>query len=81
MQSQDQVVEAHHLLKPARQLVKQRGQVPVRDDRLRNRQQGTVLVRGEGLPVSWIIRHEGSASISPSCRDRRHLEPLPLALL
>jgi hypothetical protein len=40
VQDQDQAVEVDYLPKPAGHLVEQRGQVTVRDDRRRNRQQG-----------------------------------------
>ena len=42
VQDQGEVIEAHHLMEPAGQLVEQRGQIAVRDDRLRNGQQGPV---------------------------------------
>ena len=52
VQEQGEVIEAHQVMKPAGQLVEQRGQVAVRDDRLRNGEQGLVLmVRGRHL---WV---------------------------
>jgi hypothetical protein len=42
VQDQGEVIEAHHVMEPAGQLVEQRGQVAVRGDRLRDGQQGPV---------------------------------------
>jgi hypothetical protein len=42
VQDQAEVIEVHHLVKPAGQLVEQRGEVAVRDDRFRDSQQGSV---------------------------------------
>ena len=42
VQDQGEVIEAHHVMEPAGQLVEQRGQVAVRRDRLRDGQQGPV---------------------------------------
>ena len=44
MQNQGQVVEAHDLMKPASQIVKQSRQIAVRDDRFGNRKQCLVAV-------------------------------------
>jgi hypothetical protein len=52
VQVQGEIIEAHHLMEPAGQLMEQRGQIAVRDNRFRNGQQGLVLmVRGRGL---WV---------------------------
>jgi hypothetical protein len=59
VQVQGEVIEAHHLMKPADQLMEQRGQIAVRDDRFRNGQQGLVLmVRGRRLWVYWSACHD-----------------------
>ncbi len=42
VQDQGEAIELHHLMEPAGQLVEQRGQIAVRDDRFRNGQQGSV---------------------------------------
>jgi len=44
VQGQAEIIEVHHLMEPACQLMEQRGQIAVRDDRLRNGQQGAVPV-------------------------------------
>ncbi len=46
MHEHGQVIEADDLVEPLRQLVEQRRQIAVRDDRFRNRQQGPVLPIG-----------------------------------
>ena len=52
VQGQAEIIEVHHLMEPAGQLMEQRGQIAVRDDRLRNGQQGPVpLVGGLRLCV------------------------------
>jgi hypothetical protein len=52
VQGQDEVVEVDHLMELSGQLMEQRGQIAVRDDRLRNGQQGAVpLVGGLRLCV------------------------------
>jgi hypothetical protein len=57
------VIEAHHLLEPAGQVVKQRLQVPVRDDGFRNREQCMVLLAGgKHVSVSWRLTHDESYS-------------------
>ena len=42
VQDQGEAIELHHLMEPAGQLVEQRGQIAVQDDRFRNGQQGSV---------------------------------------
>ena len=44
VQDQGEGIELHHLMEPAGQLMEQRGQIAVRDDRFRNGQQGSVPV-------------------------------------
>jgi hypothetical protein len=52
VQDQAEVIEVHHVVKPPGQLVEQRGQVAVRDDRFRDGQQGSVrVVTGSRLSV------------------------------
>ena len=52
VQGQAEIIEVHHLMEPACQLMEQRGQIAVRDDRLRNGQQAAVpLVGGLRLCV------------------------------
>ncbi len=52
VQNEAEIVEAHHLVKPAGQLVEQRRQVAVRDDRFRDGQQGSVrVVTRSRLPI------------------------------
>ena len=46
MQDQGEIIELHHLMEPAGQLMEQRRQIAVRDDRFRNGQQGSVAVAG-----------------------------------
>ena len=48
VQDQGEAVERHDLMEPAVQLVEQRGQIAVQDDRFRYRQQGSVQVRRVG---------------------------------
>ena len=58
MQDQDQVIEMHDLLKPDRQVMEQRVQIPVGEDSFRNRQQGAVLLAGgKHGHVSWDVIH------------------------
>ena len=51
VQDQGEAIELHHLMEPAGQLMEQRGQIAVRDDRFRNGQQGSVRGRQWQLPV------------------------------
>jgi hypothetical protein len=46
MQEQAEVIEPHHLMELVGQLVEQRGEIAVRDDRFRNSEQGPVLPIG-----------------------------------
>ncbi len=59
VQDQGEGIELHHLTEPAGQLVEQRGQIAVRDDRLRNGQQGSVQHRLRPLPVRRRIACHG----------------------
>jgi hypothetical protein len=53
-----QVIETHHQMQPVGQVMEERAQIPVRDDRFRNRQQGSVLLAGGKLPgVSFEVNH------------------------
>ena len=68
VQDQGEVIEAHHLVEPAGQVVEERRHVAVRDDRLRDGQQGPVLVAagrlpaGVGQPHRWgVVAGTGSA--------------------
>ena len=82
VQVQAEVIEPHHLLEPAGQLVEQRGQIAVRDDRLRNGQQGPVaLVGGRRLsvqvsgchgeaPGQSLIRNQQVVRRTPGVRSR-----------
>ena len=56
VQDQGEAIELHDLMKPAGQLLEQRGQIAVRDDRFRNGQQGSVAVAsGSCLSVEAIL--------------------------
>jgi hypothetical protein len=58
MEDQGEVIEAHHVMKPAGQVMEERAQIPVRDNRFRNRQQRSVLlVGGKRLCVYWSACH------------------------
>jgi hypothetical protein len=47
VQDQREVIEAHDVMKPVGQRVEQRGEIAVRDDRFRHREQGSVsLITG-----------------------------------
>src|SRR5262249_50594998 len=72
VQDQDQVVEVHHLLKPARQVAEQRSQIPVGDDRFRNRQKRSVLPgAGRNQVVSCsVARHERHPDQPPPPNSR-----------
>ena len=79
VQDQGEVIEAHHLMEPAGQLVEQRGQIAVRDDRLRNGQQGPVLVAGGSrLSVEVSGCHGEDPGRSP-IRNRRVVRRIPAA--
>ena len=67
VQDQGEVIEAHHLMEPAGQLVEQRGQIAVRDDRFRNGQQGPVPVAGGSC-----LSVEVSACHGENPRRERH---------
>ena len=57
-------------MKPAGQFVEQRAQVPVRDNRFRNRQQRSVLLdRRDRLCAAWEFTHDGTTSINPVRRQ------------
>jgi len=67
VQDASQVVEARHQMEPAGQVVEERTQVPVRDDRFRNRQQGSVLLAGgKLLAVSFGVTHDSRHSELPT---------------
>jgi hypothetical protein len=52
VQEQGEVIEAHQVMKLSGQLMEQRGQIALRDNRFRNGQQGSVLmVRGRSMSV------------------------------
>jgi hypothetical protein len=52
VQGQAEIIESHHEMEPAGQLMEQRGQIAVRDNRFRNGEQGAVpLVGGLRLCV------------------------------
>jgi hypothetical protein len=55
VQGQAEIIEVHHLTEPACQLMEQRGQVAVRDDRFRNGQQSAVPVI-DGRCLSFQVR-------------------------
>ena len=62
VQDAGQVIEAHHLMEPVCQLMEQCAQVPVRDDRCRDRQQGWVLLAGgKRLCSLWEFTHDRRA--------------------
>ena len=62
-QDQNKVIEAYHLTKLAGQLLEQRGQIAVSDDRLRSGQQGPVLVASTScLSVDKTACHGESLS-------------------
>jgi hypothetical protein len=58
VQEHGQVIEAHHLMEQAVQLVEQRGQIAVRDGRPGNDQQGLVdIARGSRLSPEVSAGH------------------------
>ena len=76
VQDQGEVIEAHHLMEPAGQLVEQRGQIAVRDDRFRDRQQGPVLLAGgKLLAVSFEVSHSSRHSEPPRAAKDRETQP------
>ena len=76
VQDQGQAIELHHLMKPAGQVMEQRGQIAVRDDRFRHGQQGwcrspvAVVWNSVGAPVMAKITGQ------PLIRTIRKATPL-----
>jgi hypothetical protein len=70
---QGEEVEARHLTKPVGQLMEQRVQIPLRDDRLRDRQQGSVLLAGGKSLAIWFEFTHSSRHSEPSraAKDRK----------
>ena len=63
VESQGQVVKAHHLMKPVGQLMEKGAQIPVGHNRFRNRQQQAVLlIRGRRLVLSLKVFHNSNPS-------------------
>src|SRR5579883_1003822 len=58
MEYQGEALEAHHVIELASQLMKQRSQIAVREDRLRDSQQSLISFAGaRGLPVGVSDGH------------------------
>ena len=56
------MIETHDLMKPIGELMEQRRQLAMRDDRLRDRQQGSVLLAGGKLRAVWCeVTHAHAA--------------------
>ena len=72
-----EVIEAHHLMEPAGQLMEQRGQIAVRDDRFRDRQQGAVRVAGGGCLSVELSACHGEDPGQSLIRDHRAVRRIP----
>ena len=76
VQDQGEPIELHHLMESAGQVMEQRGQIAVRNDRLRNGQQGSVRVAsGRCLSVQVSLCHAENPVCHQSGTIRRAIRP------